>query len=109
MIAQKLFSDDDKEKIRKIAIELERALEIESKANRSLCEFSESPQLVEAIRRAKTKKIAFASPIFNLTPWLFWSPLEEWFAQSDSKACRLVFEFSAAIKGFPHEEIKDGQ
>lgn len=109
MIESRLFTDDEKEKIRQIAIALERDLEIESKLNISLCEFSESIQVVDAIRRAKAKEITAPGPLLNLTPWLFWSPLEDWFARSESNACRLVFKFSAAIKGFPYEEMKDDE
>ncbi len=105
MITPKIFSDVEKEQIRNIAIALERELAIELKTNKSLSEFSESDQFIEAIRRAKAKEIADSSPLFNLSPWLFWSPLDEWFARSDSKACRLVFKFSAAIKGFPYDKI----
>jgi len=103
------FSDDEKERIRKIAVALERELAIESRLNRSICEFSENSQVVEAINRAKAKEIPEPSPLLNLTPWLFWSPLEEWFAKSSSKACELVFKFSAAIKGFPYEEMNDDE
>lgn len=104
MIESRLFSGEEKEQIRQIAIALERELVLESKLNKHLCEFADSAQVVETIRRAKAKEIASPSPLLNLTPWLFWSPLEEWFAKSDSNACRLVFKFSAVIKGFPHEE-----
>ncbi len=100
------FSDVEREEIREIAIALERELEIETKSNRKLSDFSENDQVVEAIRRAKAKEIVAPCSLFNLTPWLFWSPLEDWFAKSESKASRLVFKFSAAIKGFPHQKMR---
>lgn len=109
MSIPKLFSDEEKERIQKIAVALESELESESKLNKTICKFSENLQVVEAISRAKAKAIHEPSNLLNLTPWLFWSPLEEWFATSNSKACRLVFKFSAAIKGFPYEEVSDDE
>lgn len=105
MSEQRQFSDDDKEKIRRIAIALERELRDECKKVDGLDEFAQSPQLLEAIELAKEKKIAAPVSLLNLTPWIFWSPLAEWFHSSSGSACGLVFKFSAAIKGLPYEEM----
>jgi hypothetical protein len=104
MSKQRKFNDDEKENIQKIEIALEYELEVESKSNEELSKFAQFPQLVEVIELAKAKRIAEPDSMLDLTPWLFWSPLEEWFHANNTKACKLIFKFSAAIKGFPDEE-----
>ena len=101
------FSDDEKEKIRAMAIALEYELKAESEVTMGLDVFAQHPQLVHAIEMAKEKAIAEPSQLLNLSGWLRWPPLEEWFYRSNSRACGLVFKFSAATQGFPHEEMKD--
>lgn len=108
-----IFSNSEKDRIQQIAIALERELELEleleSRVNVNVRAFFGNSQVMEAISRAKAKEILGPSPLMNLVPWLFWSPLEEWFSESDSKACMLIFKFSAAIKGFPYEKNNDDE
>lgn len=106
-MSEQQFSDNEKELIRKIAIALEQELSEECKRVEGLDKFARHPQLLEAIKLAKAKEIAAPSSLLDLTPWIFWSPLEEWFHSSSGNACALVFKFSSAIKGFPYEEMKD--
>lgn len=51
-----VFSEAEKLKFKRMAEELENALEIESKSVKELSAFVQYPPLVEAIQRAKEKK-----------------------------------------------------
>lgn len=105
MSKQRKFTDDEKENIKRIAIALECELKVESKSNEELSKFAQWPQLIEVIELAKAKCITEPCSLLDLAPWLFWSPLEEWFHENNTRACKLIFKFSAATKGFPYEDL----
>ncbi|MBK9447782.1 MAG: hypothetical protein QG616_227 [Pseudomonadota bacterium] len=99
-----VFSEAEKLKFMRMAEELENALEIERKSVKELSAFIQYRPLVEAIQRAKEKKINSPYELPNMNYWYFESDLGAWFHFSKSKARYALSDFMRAISGFPYEE-----
>jgi len=99
-----VFSDEEKQKFKEMAVALELRLDADSKNFKDLERFFEYPPLVEAIKLAKEKKINTPFVVPNMNYWYFETEISDWIRHEGTG---MLSGFLLAIKGFPYEERKD--
>lgn len=99
-----VFSEEEKIKFQRMALELEKRMAADSNKYKDLERFSEYPPLVEAIKLAKEKKISTPHTVPNTSYWYFETNLQDWIR---AEGAGMLSTFLSAIEGFPYE-YKDG-
>lgn len=99
-----IFSEEEKIKFQKMALELEQQMAVDSKDYEDVKRFSMYPPLVEAISRAKEKKIIQPFSVPNTNYWFFETNLQYW---TRTAGAQVLAKFLLAIEGFPYEETNN--
>lgn len=95
-----IFSEADKVNFQRMALELEKKIEVDAKSFKDLDGFSKYPPFMEALRLAKEKRIDRPLVIPNTNYWYCETNLQSWMQEEGTG---LLSRFLSAIEGFPYE------